>query len=249
MRKLSITLEIPNSAKEAIPSIMKDLGIAGTEYSTKPTERVMLWGEALDVVEKIMSKLKSKGYSVKKLSKKEVNMPGLDGTGPFGEGHGTGMEMGKEFLCPQCGFGIRLRGGMEDTNGWHGIRPKFVPHRRGDEEDEDEIKEKEKNEKEAQDTTFPVILKHNRVRVPELKAREIGTVEKVYLDGSLDILFPSDGEETVFVDIKGKYSVQKVGLNVGDKFSNGIEIKALHTNKEVGVYAATIQYEDGQKKL
>jgi len=184
-------------------------------------------------------------------------MPGFDETGPFGRGPGTGMGKGKCLTCPQCGFEIRPRiedtqemedttGGMGDTNGWHGIRPQFLSPRRSDEDEEIENKE---TEKEAQDTTFPVILKHNRVRVPELKGREIGTVEKVYLDGSLDILFPSDGgEKTVFIDVKGKNSVQKVGLNVGDRLSGGFKIKTLHANKDIGIFAATIQYKDGTEE-
>ena len=141
-----------------------------------------------------------------------------------------------KVTCPKCGFEIDS-GGMEESNGWKGLRPNMNPKHRST----------GSVEKESQDMTWPELKKHDQVRVPEVKGREIGTIEKVYLDKSLDVKFPSE-EKATFVDSKGKNSVQRIGLRVGDKFGQGFEVEALHINEDVGVYAATIVHEDGKKE-
>ena len=145
-------------------------------------------------------------------------------------------------ICPDCGsefeLGMSEESGMEDQNGWKGIRPKFWEPR------------EEVGGKKAQDLTWPIPhKKHDRVRVPSEKGREIGTIQKVYLDESLDVSFPSMGKETLFVDSKSDTEVQRVGLKKGDRFSNGVVVQAIHINKDVGVYAATIIHDNGVKEV
>jgi len=140
----------------------------------------------------------------------------------------------KYIICPKCGHNFDFEAGMGEQNGWHGIRPQHF---------------KTPASKQGQNLTFPVILKNDRVRVPELKGREIGTVTKVYLDESFEIDFPSSGGEETFVDKSKNYSIQKIGFRSGDRLGGGKTIKTLHVNKDIGVYAATIINDNGTEEV
>jgi hypothetical protein len=167
--------------------------------------------------------------------------------------------------CRKLGLNPKVAG-MEDDNGWRGIRPEntFPKHRdrklsEGEEEEEDReeiagvMPSNVSRPVSAAQTEWPCILKHDQVRVEDIKGREIGKVEKIYMDGSLDVDFPSERGQVTFVDKNKNHVVQKVGLSTGDKIverdGSQLTVKTIHVNKEMGVYAATISHPDGREEV
>lgn len=179
--------------------------------------------------------------------------------------------------CRKLGLEAR-KAGMEDSNGWKGLRPentfpkwreKMLSEKDEDEEDEMEAGMEDDNgwkglhktkvpkniprPVSAAQTEWPCILTHDQVRVEDLKGREIGKVEKIYMDGSMDVDFPSERGKSMFVDKNKNHVVQKVGLSKGDKIierdGSQLTVKTIHMNKEMGVYAATVSHKDGREEV
>jgi len=180
--------------------------------------------------------------------------------------------------CRKLGLNPKVAG-MEDNNGWKALRPERTfpkwREKKLSEDDEEEEMEQVVGEDmlagmedevqrtqvpqnvsrpvSAAQTTWPCILTHDQVRVEDLKGKEIGKVEKIYMDGSLDVNFPSERGQVTFVDKSKNHVVQKVGLSTGDKIieRNGsqLTVKTIHANKEMGVYAATVSHKDGREEV